>query len=359
MENILSDDTARATAFGTNGPLTINGLPTSNYVGAKTGTTNDARDLWTMGFTRNAVVGVWLGRPDNNPTAVRDGGYGSAAPLWNKVMVATLQITGRPDSFPNPPGLIQAQICPDTGTLPPPNCTALRTELFIQGQEPPAASQAFVQQIAVDTWTGLRANEFCPDNRVNATVLNITDPTAAAWLQSPQGAADAQRLGIVPGTLTTVPSNACDVNTEVPIARILSPQEGQTINGPFSVVGVATASQTFNRFQLEYASATQPTVFTIINQPVTTPQNNGVLGQWNTNQLPNGAYILRLSMFSNSGGYLYRTVNVNIVNTAPTVQPTVDIPVFVTATPLDGSIQIFSGPTSTPLPFLPVITPGP
>ncbi len=367
MENILSDDIARATAFGVNGPLTISGIPTSGYVAAKTGTTNDARDLWTMGGTTNAVVGVWLGRPDNNPTAVRDGGYGSAAPLWNRVLTASLQVQGRPNPFPNPPGLIQAQICSDTGTLPPQTCSSLRTELFVQGQEPPSSDQAFVQQVAVDTWTGLRANEFCPDNRVSATVLNINDPTAVAWLNSPQGAADAQRFGINTGTVTTVPTDVCSVNTEVPIARILSPTEGQVITtGPTQIFGTASATQTFNRFQLEYASAVQPTVFTIIGAPSTTPQNSGLLATWNTQQLPNGAYILRLAMFSNSGGYLYRTVNVNIVNAVPTqppqiIQPTSSIPLFVTATPfggvIDGNAQNSGFATTAPLPFLPVVTP--
>ncbi len=368
MENILSDDTARATAFGVNGPLTISGIPTSGYVAAKTGTTNDARDLWTMGATTNTVVGVWLGRPDNAATAVRDGGYGSAAPLWNRVMTAALQVQGRPGAFPNPPGLIQAQICADTGTLPPQNCSSLRTELFVQGQEPPSADQAFVQQLAVDTWTGLRANEFCPDNRVSATVLNISDPTGVAWLNSPQGAADAQRLGITAGTVTTVPTDVCSVNTEVPIARILSPTDGQVITtGPTQIFGSAAATQTFNRYQLEYASAAQPDLFTIIGGAVTTPQNSGVLGTWNTQQMPNGAYILRLAMFSNNGGYLYRTINVNIVNVAPTpipqiIQPTSSIPLFITSTPfggtIDGNAQNNGGfATTAPLPFLPVVTP--
>jgi hypothetical protein len=122
---------------------------------------------------------------------------------------------------------------------------------------------------------------------------------------------------------------------------------------------------------LEYASAAQPTVFTIIGGPVTTPQNSGLLGTWNTQQMPNGAYILRLAMFSNNGGYLYRTVNVNIVNAVPTqppqiILPTSSIPIFVTPTPIiDGSIQIIPTAstdngfaTTAPLPFLPVVTPG-
>ena len=181
---------------------------------------------------------------------------------------------------------------------------------------------------------------------------------------------DAQRLGINTGTVTTVPTDVCSVNTEVPIARILSPTEGQVITtGPIQIFGTASATQTFNRFQLEYASAVQPTVFTIVGSPSTTPQNSGALATWNTQQLPTGAYILRLAMFSNSGGYLYRTVNVNVINVAPTaapqiIQPTSNIPLFITATPfggvIDGSAQNSGNTgfaTTAPLPFLPVVTP--
>jgi membrane peptidoglycan carboxypeptidase len=358
MENILSDDVARASAFGTNGPLMIQGLPNSNYVGAKTGTTNDSRDLWTMGFTENAVVGVWLGRPDNGPTQVRDGGYGSAAPLWNRVMVTALQNMGRPNAFTNPPGLVQIQICGDTGTLPPANCSVQRTELFIQGQEPPPADQAFVQTVNVDTWTGLRADpQYCPDNQQTVSVLNITDQAAIAWLQGP-GAAIAQRLGITGNTLPSVPSETCSINTELPIGRILSPLEGSTLSGTVQVSGVASAAQTFNRYQLEYAPAQNPNNFTLIGGPLTTPQPSGLLGQWDTTALPNGTYILRLAMFSNTGGFLYRTVNVNLQNIVPTATPTF-MPVFQ-PTPgviIDGSSQgSFITTTPAPLPFEPVVT---
>lgn len=109
-------------------------------------------------------------------------------------------------------------------------------------------------------------------------------------------------FGINTGTVTTVPTDVCSVNTEVPIARILSPTEGQVITtGPTQIFGTASATQTFNRFQLEYASAVQPTVFTIIGGPSTTAQNSGLLASWNTQQMPNGAYILRLAMFFSGG----------------------------------------------------------
>jgi membrane peptidoglycan carboxypeptidase len=356
MQNILSDDNARAQEFGLNGPLTIQGLPTSGVVAAKTGTTNQTRDLWTMGFTRNAVVGVWMGRPDNNPTFVQGGGYQNVAPLWNQVMTTTLQTMPRPDAF-TPPGdgsVVQAQICPDTGTQPTPNCPSLRAEFFVANQPPPPATQAFVQQVDIDTWTGLRANELCPDNKVSGTFVSISDPAAVQWLNTPAGQPTARRLGLTGSTLESVPSGTCDINTEVPIARIISPTDNQTISGVVQVTGAASAS-TFNRYQLEVASVGSSN-FAIISGPTTVPQTSGALGQWDTRGVPNGTYTLRLAMFSNGGGYLYRTVNVNVNNqTAPPTSP----PLIPTSNPGFPTAPPVFGPTETPIPFDEVTLPSP
>ncbi|MBI5670221.1 MAG: transglycosylase domain-containing protein [Chloroflexi bacterium] len=355
MQNILSDDTARAgSTFGEGGPLTVQGLPRTNYVAAKTGTTNQNRDLWTVGFTSNAVVGVWLGRPDDAPTFVQGGGYAVVAPLWNEVMQATLRTMPAPQPFTNPGGVVEVQICPLTGTLPTPNCPSLRNELFLANQPPLPAEQSFVRQVAIDTWTGLQANQYCPDNQVVGTYINIDDPTAVAWLNTPAGQAYLRQLGVTGGTIETVPPAACDLNTEIPIARITSPAEGQQVSGVVQVTGSASAS-TLNRYQLEVAT-TGTNNFTIVSGPTTTPQTSGVLGTWDTTRFPNGTYTLRLAMFANNGGFLYRTVTVNVVNVPPTPTPTPFVPVQPTQPP------VVIPPTIpfeqiTPLPFEPVSPP--
>ena len=91
------------------------GIPTQNTVAAKTGTSNGARDLWTMGFTRNAVVGVWLGTSDNSPT-YNTSGIRSAAPVWNAVMTAAARQKA-PLPIDNPGGVVVREICRATGTL--------------------------------------------------------------------------------------------------------------------------------------------------------------------------------------------------------------------------------------------------
>ena len=153
VQNILSDDRARSPGFARESNLTLAniGIPTQNTVSAKTGTTNGGRDLWTMGFTRNAVVGVWLGTSDNSPT-YNTSGYRSAAPVWNAVMsAATNWYPARP--FENPGGVVAREICGATGTLSFSACPEPTTGLFLHEQYPPPAEAGFLQRVTVDSWS--------------------------------------------------------------------------------------------------------------------------------------------------------------------------------------------------------------
>jgi 1A family penicillin-binding protein len=101
LTSILSDNAARAPAFGANSPLTLPGRP----VAAKTGTTNDFRDNLTLGYTPELAVGVWVGNFDNAPMHNVTGITG-AAPIWNEFMRRALE--GQPPTnFPVPPGIVQ------------------------------------------------------------------------------------------------------------------------------------------------------------------------------------------------------------------------------------------------------------
>lgn len=80
MTNILSDNPARTPSFGPNSPLNF-----TRPAASKTGTTNDFKDNWTVGYTPNMVVGVWVGNSDGTPMRGISGIQG-AAPIWNSVM---------------------------------------------------------------------------------------------------------------------------------------------------------------------------------------------------------------------------------------------------------------------------------
>lgn len=83
ISNILSDNAARSMEFGPNSPLNIQG----HVVSVKTGTTDNKRDNWTLGFTPAFLVGVWVGNNDNSPMSqYLASGITGAAPIWHKIM---------------------------------------------------------------------------------------------------------------------------------------------------------------------------------------------------------------------------------------------------------------------------------
>jgi membrane peptidoglycan carboxypeptidase len=96
ISNVLSDDEARSYVFGSGSKLTLPGRP----VAVKTGTTNDYRDAWTVGYTPNLVAGVWVG--NNNNSEMKKGADGSviAAPIWNYFMKESLKT--RPQKILHP-----------------------------------------------------------------------------------------------------------------------------------------------------------------------------------------------------------------------------------------------------------------
>jgi len=129
ITNILSDDWARMPAFGEGSVLHL-----SHPAAAKTGTTTDWRDNWTIGYTPDLVVGVWAGNADNSPMRQVSGVTG-AGPIWHDFMEKVL--VGKPQrEFEEPEGLIWAEICSLSGKRPNRYCPHRRKELFIAGTEP-------------------------------------------------------------------------------------------------------------------------------------------------------------------------------------------------------------------------------
>ncbi|WP_445633544.1 peptidoglycan glycosyltransferase [Nostoc sp. DSM 114161] len=123
ITNILSDNHARATAFGVDSVLN---LPFPAAV--KTGTSSNFRDTWTVGFTTDYTVATWVGNFNGEPMRQVSGVTG-AAPLWNRIMLH-LHEHQEPAAFPSPEGLIQLPVCAISGLKPTPDCTSVVQEYF-------------------------------------------------------------------------------------------------------------------------------------------------------------------------------------------------------------------------------------
>ncbi len=96
ISSVLSDNSAKIPAYGANSPLFFGDRP----VASKTGTTNDYRDVWVVGYTPSVVVGMWGGNNNNSPIDKKVAGF-VLAPIWHKAMVAAMG-TSSIEYFPNP-----------------------------------------------------------------------------------------------------------------------------------------------------------------------------------------------------------------------------------------------------------------
>ena len=138
IADILSDPDARLLGFGETSPFDLP-FPAA----AKSGTTTGFRDDWTVGFTPEIAVGVWVGNADGSPTAAVSGIEG-AAPIWRDVMTAAA--FGRRMTWPAPPaGLVERTVCAPTGLLPGAHCPSPMRELFVAGTEPTAVESSYVR----------------------------------------------------------------------------------------------------------------------------------------------------------------------------------------------------------------------
>ncbi len=130
ISHILLDNNARAMTFGPNSYLNIAG----RTVAVKTGTTNDKRDNWTIGWTPQVLVATWVGNNDNSPMGDVASGVTGAAPIWRRIVMEALK--GKPaEDFKKPDNVVAVTIDSLGGGLPV-DGQSTRAEYFIKGTEP-------------------------------------------------------------------------------------------------------------------------------------------------------------------------------------------------------------------------------
>ncbi|MBN1263283.1 MAG: PBP1A family penicillin-binding protein [Candidatus Pacebacteria bacterium] len=130
INHILADNQARSLTFSSNSALNI----TDRQVAVKTGTTNDKRDNWTIGWTPELLVGVWVGNNDNSQMKKVASGVSGAAPIWRQIILLGLEEKPA-TTFKIPEGIISAEIDAVSGYRAHDGYPG-RLEYFIKGTEP-------------------------------------------------------------------------------------------------------------------------------------------------------------------------------------------------------------------------------
>ena len=152
ISHILSDNGARAMAFGTGSFLNVKG----KTVSVKTGTTNDLRDNWTIGYTPNFLVTSWVGNNDNTRMSYVASGVTGAAPIWNRIMKILLE--NQPDLKPRiPDGVEGVNVCTVSGAIPGTNSAyegeggcQTRFEYIIKGTQNIGSADIKKEQVPVN-----------------------------------------------------------------------------------------------------------------------------------------------------------------------------------------------------------------
>lgn len=242
INNTLSDNYARAATFGTNSSLNIPG----RTVAAKTGTTSDYKDAWTMGYTPSLVAGVWSGNNDNTPM-IRAGGSTAAAPMWNYFMKNALGSTPN-EEFDRPSGIKTVTIDAKTGGAPNPASQETRTDIFPSWYKIPTLASAS-SEVRINKLDGKLATDACPANIVETKYVNPVnaeippnDSAYSRWQAAVVAWAQANGIMTGNGDVPTETTTMCD-NLAAPTAEITSPQEADNIEGSFTVKVSVTSSQ--------------------------------------------------------------------------------------------------------------------
>lgn len=300
MNDILADRNARCGGFGCPNVME---LPGNRPAAVKTGTTNDFRDGWTVGYTPQLATGVWVGNSDNSPMSNLPGSRG-AAPIWRAFMAWALQDETL-ERWSPPAGIVERTVCDLSGLLPTPHCPRI-TEYFIEGTEPTTYDNIF-QEFRINRETGRLATVYTPPELIETKVFRIYPEQAADWVRE-------NEIEQPPAEFDTIYTpDAAGGN-----AAILWPRPFDFVTGQVEIRGNAL-SHDFAYYRLAYFAGLTPTTLHTIADFVGEQAEDDILGVWDATDL-NGLYTLLLTVVRHDGSFDEVSLPVTVDNSPPQVQ---------------------------------------
>lgn len=305
VADILSDVAARAPAFSGSPFLDI-GRPAA----VKTGTTDDYRDSWTIGFTPGLLAAAWMGNSDYSPMRQVPGSMGGAR-IWHRFMTAAHE--GDPvQSFAPTSGVERFTVCRDTGARPSVACPDW-SEWWFDADNPPAPPEDDLwQRVALDPATGLLAGDVLPGCLAEERDFKVYPAEFREW---------AIANGIPQPPEETAPSIE-------PRVEIAAPREGAPVTGTVVIAGSA-AVPGFAEYSIWRGEGSSPRVFDGPEAgPFREPVVDGVLAELRVGDWTPGQYVLRLRVMDACGGESDARVRVRVA--APVITQTATLTVTLT-----------------------------
>lgn len=323
LVNIMSDNNARSFIFGANSPLILPGRP----VAAKTGTTQNWHDGWTIGFTPSLAAGVWAGNNDGEFLKKNADGVVVAAPIWHDFMAEALAGTPAED-FPVPPGIQKISVDSVSGKLPTQYTPTTKTEIFADYSVPTDYDNVHIG-LAIDSLTGQPATTLTPPGQITTTtytVFHSEKPDLPNWEEPVVSWALGQGYQYPPGSgIGQLPPPPQPGNGAVDV-NILEPADGATVSKlPLKVAVSATSQNQIARVDL---SIDGQFIQSLTSQPFVFSVNNS---------LSEGQHTLAVKAVDSSGATADSSVSVNyslntpIILTEPTQNITANFPLTLIA----------------------------
>jgi len=326
ITNILSDEAARWLTLGHPNALEI-GRPAA----AKLGSSAAGQDVWTVGYTPQLVIGVWMGRVSAPENALPLSPQLPAA-LWHALMQNAHQELPT-ESWIIPNGITTLEVCDPSGMLPSPYCATVVSEIFLSGTEPMQVDNLY-QVVKVNRETGLLATIYTPSELVEEKVFLQVPQEATTW-------AHQAGMPIPPDSYDVYTSNLQNDQNAV----IQSPGMFSVVGGDVSISGTAAGGD-FSYYRIQLGQGLNPAAWTQIGLDVTKPARNTELALWDTNGL-SGLYTLQLLVVREDQQVDTSTIQVTVDNQAPEVTivypqagQTLDLPSITIQVAAEDDLQL-------------------
>ncbi len=350
VTSILSDGSNQCITFGACNAL---GLPDGRPSAQKTGTSepyaNDLRQIgetWAVGYTPHLVAGVWFGNADNTPMV----NILSTSVSWRAYRdfmdVAHDYLDLPPDPFVRPSTVVERELCWPSGKLPTEACPEARrySGLFAQetlarateGDENSPMFDTWWQSVDIDVRTGSMATPATPPQFVeNEVRLVLPEDEIRGWGGLREWASRNGLAGMIGPA-----GDAIDTTNHV---AITSPNADSTVSGQVPIVGRA-GSPNFQNYAVEWGRGRNPNSWVRI-QTVNQPRSNTTLTTWDTMQIPDGEYMIRVLVEDEERGQLRFQIPVRVANGEGSVQPSDDLSPLVEITSPASGASVSGGVT--------------
>lgn len=341
INHVLSDEAARWSSLGHPNPT-----ETGHSAAVKLGRTDAGEDHWTIGYTPQRVIGVWLGSgatslPGETPALPQNPNHESGQPTTPaKVLQATLlrnasaslwyalmqySAAAEPtQKWDQPEGISTVQVCDPSGMLPTDECPNIVEEIFLAGSEPIQVDRMY-RNIAINRESQRLATVYTPTDLIEERPYFIVPVEASEW---------ARNVGfaVPPETYDSIPLKPQSWQE----ASITSPGIFAVVRGEVSIEGTAQASvvipnQTaatpaasatpvgFESYRVQVGQGLNPQKWLLIGEDQNASQTNGRLGVWDTTGL-DGLYAVQLVVVQTDQSVRRATTLVTVDNQPPVIE---------------------------------------